>query len=58
MQYRGLSEIRRKESLDSPAYLEAGAYGASVHGEFRRIVRLCNALLFDTDGTLLLPAQA
>jgi methyl-accepting chemotaxis protein WspA len=53
-----LSEVRRKESLDSPAYLELTRPVQPVVANYVESFGYANGYLFDTDGTLLFQLKA
>ena len=53
-----LKQIRRKESLDSPAYLELARSVRPFMANFVDSFGYANAYLFDTDGTVLFRLKA
>jgi len=53
-----LSEVRRKESLDSPAYLELARPVHPIVANYVESFGYANGYLFDTDGTLLFQLKA
>jgi methyl-accepting chemotaxis protein WspA len=53
-----LAEVRRKEPLDSPAYLELARPVGPVVANYVESFGYANGYLFDTDGTLLFQLKA
>ena len=53
-----LKQVRQKESLDSPAYLELARSVRPVMANFVDSFGYANAYLFDTDGTVLFRLKA
>ena len=53
-----LSEVRRKEPLDSPAYLELARPVHRLMANYVESFGYANGYLFDTDGTLLFELKA
>ena len=53
-----LSEVRRKESLDSPVYLDLARPVHPIVANYVESFGYANGYLFDTDGTLLFQLKA